>query len=469
MSDIDANKKKETHPMLILLVVVILCAIATYIIPAGTYNTTLDEEIGSEIIDVSSFKFIHRTPADFGDLCMSFTLGLQNASALIFFLLIIGGMFGIVNGTGALNLSLANIMKKIKGREYLMIPIIMLLLGCGSTFCGNFEEFLVFVPLILACCITAGYDSLTAVGIIFFAASAGYGGGITNAFTVGKAQEIAGLPTFSGMSLRITLFLTLEAISFLYVIWYAHMIKKNPKLSGAYIYDQEYNQNKNLNLNNIPALSVRQAAVILVFIVGMVLAAIGVVIEGYYVDELSAIFLVVGGLCGLLGKLSPSEICKKFVRGSRDMLLPCFMIGLANGAVILLQDANVLDTVLHYASELLALLPSYLMAWGMFIFHLLFNVIVPSGSVQATATMPVMVPLADSAGITRQTAVLAYQLGDAFTNVLAPTGGEILAALAICRVPFGKWVRFLLPLFLMWVIIAFIFLIYAVNIGYGPF
>ena len=457
------------HPMLLLLIVLLLCAVLSYIIPAGNYVRVMDAEIGQELIDPDQFTFIERTPTTLLELLESLTLGLQNAAYVIFFLLIIGGMFAILNGTGALNVGLANVLRVIRGREFLMIPLFMIFFGCGSAFCGNFEEFLVFVPLVLACCITAGYDSLTAVGIIFMAATAGYGGGLTNAFTIGKAQEIAGLPMFSGMNLRAVLFLCLELASIIYVLGYARMIKKNPKLSGAYDYDRQFNLDKKLNLNNIPKFTTRQAFVILVFVGGIAFAVWGIIKKGYYVDELSGIFLAVGILAGLIGGLKPQKICECFEKGCHDMLLPGIMIGLANAAIVLLQNANVMDTILHGLAGLLDHFPSTLMACGMFIIQDIFNVIVPSGSAQAAITMPLMVPLADAAGITRQTAVLAYQLGDAFTNVLAPTGGEILAALAICKVPFSKWIKFLLPLFAIWWGIALVFLIYATQIGYGPF
>ena len=465
----EGRTKKAMHPMLLLVIVVMLCAIASYIIPAGTYGRVQDSEIGQEIIDPESFTYIERTPTSVLGLLEAMTLGLQNGAYVIAFLLIIGGMFGVIGGTGALNVGIAHLIKLIGGKEFLMIPVFMIIFGCGSAFCGNFEEFLVFVPLILACCITVGYDSLTAVGIIFVAAAAGYGGAITNAFTVGTAQEIAGLPMFSGMGLRVALFIVLELASIIYVIWYAGFVKKNPKLSGAYEYDKEFNQDKKLKLENIPDFTKRQKAVIVVFLAGILVSVWGIIVKGYYVDELSGIFLATAILGGAVGGLRPSEICLKFEKGCHDMLLPGLMIGLANSAVLLLENANVMDTVLHAMAGVLGSLPSSLMAVGMFIFHELFNVAVPSGSAQARITMPLMVPLADMSGITRQTAVLAYQLGDAFTNVLAPTGGEILAALAICKVPFGKWIRFLLPVFIIWCVISVGILVFASQTGYGPF
>ncbi|MCR5251748.1 MAG: C4-dicarboxylate ABC transporter permease [Lachnospiraceae bacterium] len=456
------------HPMLLLVIIVVLSALASYVVPAGQYERVMDEEIGREIVDPTSFTYLERTPVSVFDLLQSLTQGLQEGADVIFFLLIIGGMFSILNGTGALNVGMANLLRLLKGKEWMIIPIFMILFGCGSTFCGNFEEFLVFVPLIVACCITSGFDSLTAVGIIFLAATAGYGASITNTFTVGVAQQVCGLPQFSGMELRIALFAALEISAILFLLRYVRFIRKNPRLSGSYSQDQVYNQDKKLNLEKIPPFTPRQTLVLVVFGLGIVVAVWGVIAKGFYVNELSAIFLAVGILGGLVGGLLPGEICERFVRGCRDMLLPVLMIGLAHACIILLNRSNVLDTILHGMAGLLRSMPDGLMPIGMLLFHALFHIIVPSGSAHASITMPLMVSLADMGGTTRQTAVLAYQLGSSFTNILSPTGGEILAALAICHVPFGKWLRFILPLICIWYIISLVFLIIATQYGYGP-
>ena len=466
--DEEIKRKPAIHPVLILAIIVLVCAVLSYIIPAGNYVRYEDAEIGAELIEPGSFVHVARTPNSPMDFLQSLTKGLQNAGYVVFFLFIVGGMFAILNGTGALNVGIANILRILKGKELLIIPFLMIFFGCGSAFLGNFEEFLVFVPLILAICMTAGFDSLTAVGIIFMAAAAGYGGAITNAFTVGIAQNISGLTLFSGMGLRIVLFVCLEAASILYVMWFARAVKKNPKFSTVYAYDVEFNKGKRLDIENIPKLTTRQILVLIVFIVGIAASVWGVITQGWYIDELSGIFLAIGIIGGIVGGSRPGEICENFIKGLKDMVLPCVMIGLANAAIVLLQEANILDTILHALETVLAKLPAKLIPVGMFAFHEIFNVVVPSGSAQATITMPLMVPLADKYEITRQTAVLAFQLGDAFTNVLAPTGGEILAALAICRVPFGKWVKYLLPLFLIWCVIAIAFIVFALTTGYGP-
>ena len=469
------NKKenpqiKAINPMLFLVAILLIVAVLSYIIPAGSYERVYDEVTERELVDPDSYHSVDRNPTTPFMLLMSVTLGMQNAAYIIFFLLIIGGMFAILNATGAINNGMANVVRSMKGRELLMIPVCMIVFGCGSAFCANFEEFLAFVPLVLAVSLSMGFDSLTAVGIIFCAAASGYGGAITNAFTTGVAQGIAGLPMFSGMGLRVALFITLLTASICYVMWHAKRVQKNPQLSSTYEIDRVTAQQVAYDVDSVEPLTGRQKAVLAVFILGIAFTVWGIVAQGYYIDELAAIFLAIGIIGGIIGGLKPSQICDAFEEGCKNMLFPCIMIGLANAVIVLLQDASIMDPIIHGLSSVLNGLSSTVAAIGMFIVQDLFNVLVPSGSGQAAITMPIMAPLADMLGLTRQTAVLAFQMGDAFTNVMAPTGGEILAALAMCGgISFRKWMKYLAPLFFIWWIIAFVFLGIAVHIGYGPF
>lgn len=461
---------KAVNPMLLLVIIILVVAIASYFIPAGSYDRVYDAAADTEIVDPDSYHTVDKNPTSLMTLLMSLTLGMQNAVSIIFFLLIIGGMFAILNGTGAINNGIANVVRAMKGREMLMIPVCMVVFGCGSAFCANFEEFLAFVPLVLACCLTMGFDSLTAVGIIFCAAASGYAGAITNAFTTGVAQSIAGLPMFSGMALRACAFVCFLIASIIYVTWHAIRVKRNPTLSSTYEQDKLTAQDVALNVDEVEPLTLRQKLVLVVFVGGIAFTVWGIVAQGFYIDELSAVFLAIGILGGIVGGLGPNKICEYFEKGCVNMLFPCLMIGLANAVIVLLNDASIMDPIIHALSGLLDGLSPTLAAIGMFIVQDLFNVLVPSGSGQAAITMPIMAPLADMLGLTRQTAVLAFQFGDAFTNVMAPTGGEILAALAMCGgISFRKWMKYLLPLFVVWWLIAFVFLGVAVQIGYGPF
>lgn len=458
---------KALNPMVLLTIIIVACAIATFLVPAGQYDRVLDPVTEREVVDPDTFHYVEQNPVGFLPFFMSVTLGMQRAGYVIFFLFMIGGMFQVMEATGAINNGMTLIVKKMAGKELLMIPVCMLVFGCGSAFAGNFEEFLAFVPLVLAVCLAMGFDSIVALGIIFCAAASGYAGAMTNAFTVGVAQGIAGLPMFSGIGFRAVLFLVLMAVSIAYVMVYANKVKKNPQASLVYEFDK--NKESDIDLNKEVILTGRQKLVLLTLLGVMIAMVIGIVKFGFYIDELAAIFLIAAIVAGVVGGLKPGEIADEFLKGCGNLLFAGVMIGLCNAALIILEDACIMDTIIHALANLLKGLPPTLSACGMFVVQDLFNVLVPSGSGQAAITMPLMAPLADLIGVTRQTSVLAFQLGDAFTNVMAPTGGELLAACAMAKIPWGKWAKWLVPLFLIWWVVAFGALIIAVKIGYGPF
>lgn len=467
------KKKKKSlegiNPMLFLVVVMIIVVIASYLVPAGSFERVYDAAVDRDIVVPGSFQYTEQNPIGFFDLMMSLTLGIQNASYIIAFLLIIGGMFAIMDGTGAINAGLANVVRATRGKELIMIPVLMTVFGLMSCFCANFEEFLAFVPLILAVSLSMGFDSMTAMGIVFGSVAAGYGGAATNAFTVGVAQSIAGLPMFSGMTLRLVLFVALLLVSMAYVMWHANRVKKHPEKSPCRTADLENAKKYVLDVENIAPLTVRQKLVLVVLLLAILWTIYGVLVHGYYIDELAAVFLTAGVVAGLLGGSRPSRICDDFLKGAANMLAPCMMIGMANAVVLMMTDAGIIDTIIYALSNLLLGLPSALLAIGMFLVQTLFNLVVPSGSGQAAITMPLMAPLADMVGVTRQTAVLAYQLGSTFTDLIGPTSGEILVAGAMCGIAYPKWFKWLLPLFCLWCLVAFGFLTYATVTGYGPF
>ena len=470
MNETEKKTGKTLNPILFLVAIMVIVSVASYFVPAGSYDRVFVEAVNREIVDPASYHAVERNPIGIFTLLISVTQGMQRAAGIIFFLLIVGGMFAILEGTGAIKSGMANVVRAMKGKEILMIPVCMAAFGCGSAFCANYAEYLAFIPLVLAVCLTMGFDSITAMAIIFCAAASGYAGAITNAFTTGIAQGIAGLPLFSGMELRIPLFIVLITLSSSYVMWYAGRIKRNPVLSTMYEADRITRENVVLDVDEIPPMTARQKIVLAVFITGMVVTVGGIVTRGFQIDELAAVFLAIGITGGIAGGLRPNDICDYFVKGCINMLLPGLMVGLANSIVILLEYAYIMDPVIHGLTGLLGGLPASVAACGMFVVQDLFNLVVSSGSGQAAITMPIMVPLADMLGLTRQTAVLAFQMGDAFTNVMSPAGPVIMAALAMCGgIPVKKWLKWLLPLFIMWWIVAFAFMIIAVQIGYGPF
>lgn len=469
--DIKKQEKKKVFKMpsaLVLLVfIILLAAIASYLVPAGVFDRVEDPATGRLVVDATTYHHTDQNPIGFFELFLAIPAGMQQSASIIFFLLIIGGAFRIMQATGAIDVGMGTVVKKMAGKETLLIPVVMFIFSLGGAFIANAEEVLAFMPLMVSICIAMGFDSITGTAILLLGAGAGFASGITNAFTVGVAQGIAGLPLFSGMGLRVAAYFALTSVTIIYVYLYAKKIKKDPSLSS--MHEQDKHLSFNIDLDNLPVFTTRHKLVLLTFLLGVVALVFGVIKFGFYIDELAAIFLIVGLVAGYAGGLKGDQIAEEFVKGCGDLLFAGVIIGFSRATTVILTNANVMDTIINGMAGVLKVFPTTVSAVGMFVVQDIFNIIVPSGSGQAAITMPIMAPLADVIGLTRQTAVLAYQFGDAFTNVLTPTSGYFMAAIAMSNISWNKWAKWFLPLFGIWCLIAAIFLIVAVQIGYGPF
>lgn len=460
----ELTAKEPVNPLLILAVILLIAAIATYVLPAGSFDRVPNEATGYDMVAVDSFHLTEKNPVGIFDLFVSLTLGLQNAAYVIFFLMIIGGMIRVVESTGALHAGPSNVVIKLRGRELLLIPVCIFLFGLVASTAACCEEYLAFVPLMYVVCVAAGFDSITAVALLFCASAVGYAGGITQAFTVGVAQSIAGLTMFSGMGLRVVVFLVLATVTSIYMMLRAHRLKKHPELNEMAAIDRKHADQ--LDLAAVQPLSGRQIGVLVIFAASFIAVAFCVIKLHFYIDEMSGIFLIAALLVGVVAKIKPNEFIDLFVEGCRDLLFAGLIIGMCNAVTMVLSDAGVMDTIIYTVGNMLTGLNTRVSACGMFFLQDLLNCLIPSGSGQAAITMPFMAPLSDILGVSRQTSVLAFQLGDAFTNVITPTSGELMAALAICHVPYKKWLKFMAPLWACWCVVACVSLVVAVSIGY---
>ena len=461
------QKANVPSPVLIVVVIILCCALATYLVPAGEYARVTDPNTSRSVVDPNSYVRVDQNPIGLMDLFMSITRGIQGASSIIGFLFIIGGAFAMMEATGAINAGMGTVVRKMNGRELLLVPVVMFVFSLVTTLAACSEEYLAFLPLVLSVCFAMGFDSLTALGIVFGSIAIGYCSACTNAFTVGVAQGIAGLPMFSGIELRIAIYVVMYLVTVPFVMRHAMKVKKNPAASPMYELDQL--RPKNENFDDTQKMTTRHGLVLIAFAATMVYMVYGIIVHGFYIDELSAIFLMLGVIAGVLGGLAPSKMADSFIQGCRNMLVPCIMVGMCKATTIVLTDASVLDTIINFLAGLLGAFPPFLTAFGMFIVQDLFNIVVPSGSGQAAITMPIMAPLADVVGITRQTAVLAFQFGDAITNCITPASGMTISCLTIAGVPLKKWWKFILPLVALWWLVVFVFLTIATMTNYGPF
>lgn len=454
-------------PLSLLFVLIIITAVCTWIVPAGEFNRVENAETGRMVVVPGSYHHIEPSPVAFFDVFKAFPQGMEQAAYIMFFLLIIGGAFRVMEATGAINVGIASMVKKLVGREMLLVPVVMFVFSLGGCFMGVAEEVLAFLPMMLAVSLTLGFDSITGVAICLLGAGMGFAGALTNPYTIGVAQGIAGLPMFSGMEYRIVIYCALVVTGTAYVYNYARKVKKDPTKSP--MYEADKNLDFHLDVNNLPDATTRHKLVLLSFGIALLVVVVGVIKWGYYIEELGAIFMILAVVAGVLGGLYPDEIAAEFAKGASSFTGPALIIGFARVIIVLMDSGHITDTIINAMAYFVQSLPPSLSAAGMFLVQTLISFIVSSGSGQAALTMPIMAPLADVVGITRQTAVLCYQFADAFSNNMTVTSTEIMAAIAMAKIPWTTWAKWFLPLFLFWSGLAIVFIVIAVHINYGPF
>ncbi|MDO5786253.1 MAG: AbgT family transporter [Phascolarctobacterium sp.] len=466
MSKDDVKAFKAPSPIIILVCVIVLCALASYVIPAGVYDRVKDVHTGKMVVNPSTFHYVAQKPTGFLDFFTSINKGFKGGISIIAFLFMVGGSLNILAKTGAIIAGLSTLVKKMRNHSILLIPVLMTTLATFSTLAGCNEEYLAFTPLVVSVALALGFDSLTALGMLFCSVAAGYGAGCTQPFSVGVAQGIAGVPIFSALPYRVGIFVVLLVLNISYVMYHAYKVKKNPESSPVYAIDRA--KADTINLTDTDELTTRQGICLALLGLNFVGIIFGVLKYDFYMNEISALFLIMGILSGLICRLSPNDICDAFLEGCKGMMLPCLAVAMCKAATILLDNARVMDTIIHALAGMLDVFPSSIIAFGMFIIQDVFNLLVPSSSGQAAISMPIMAPLADIVGLTRQTAVFAFTFGDAFTNCITPASGATMSYLAMANVPYKKWARFVLPLIGMWWVVAFCFLTYATAINLGP-
>lgn len=466
-SEIKVKKKmKVPHVYIILLAIVVICAILTYFVPAGEYSM-IEGPGGRMVVDPTSYHGVDQTPLGVFDVLKSIPKGMVEVASIIFFIFIVGGSFAVVQGTGAIEAGIAALTKKMAGKERAIIPVIMIAFSLGGAVFGMAEETLPFIPIMVTLCIALGFDSLTGAGIVLIGAGAGFAAAFMNPFTVGVAQGIAELPLFSGMQFRIVAYVIFLALSISFVYWYAGRVKKDPTKSLMYQKDKE--RTDVLDLDALIELTTAHKLVLAIVGATIALLVFGVIQYGWYIQEISALFLGMAIVAGLVGKLGFNGFAEKLVEGMAALAGGALVVGFARAILVVLNDGSIMDTLLYSIATTVSTLPSVLAAFGMYVFQCLLNFIIPSGSGQAAVSMPIMAPLADLVGVTRQTAVLAYQLGDGISNIFTPTSGYFMAGLALAKIPWEKWAKWMLPLVLLQYLLGAIIVTIAHLTQFGPF
>lgn len=441
------------HVFAILFFLVVIMAALTYVIPAGEYERETIEGDRTVVID-GTYHTVESNPTGFFGVFEAIHKGMEQGAGIIFFILIVGGAFGILQSTKAIEVGLSRVAYKMGGKEMLIIPVVMTVFALGGATFGMAEETIPFILILVPLALKLGFDSLVGVAMVLVGVYAGFTAAFLNPFTVGVAQGIAELPLFSGLGYRIVVWAVFVAVSIAYVMIYARKVKKDPERSIMYEFDQkrEFEDEK----TDVERLTARQAIIIAVLGLTMIGLAVGVMFFDWYITELAGLFFLMGIVMGIIGKKSINQMSNAFVRGSQELIVGALVVGFAYGILVVLEESLTIDTILYFISNLVSQLPTSLTAIGMFVTQNFMNFIVTSGSGQAALTMPIMTPLADLTEVSRQTAVLAFQFGDGITNILTPTGSVLMASLALAKIEWTKWVKWVLPLILIQFVVGLI-------------
>lgn len=455
---------KVPHTYAILFLIMIAAMVASYLIPAGQYER--EEVDGRTVVIDNSFAEVEQSPVGFFELFKAIPTGMSEASSIIFYIFLVGGAFGIIRATGAIESGIAKVVDKLEKREKFLIPIIMILFSVLGATIGMAEEVIIFVPIGIAVARAIGFDAMTGTAMVSLGAASGFIGGMLNPFTVGIAQGIAELQIFSGIGFRFGAYIFFLSFAIWYVMRYAAKVKKDP--TQSVIYEIEKRAQKSSTKDQAEALGAfnwRHGMVFLFLAIGLGINVYGVFEWGWYLTELAASFVIIGFAAGLVGNLGVNRMFDAFVDGMKLVVFGALIVGFARAILVIMEQGVIMDTMIHGLSSVISGLPNALTVIGMFFTQVVINFFIPSGSGQAATTMPIMTPLSDLLAIERQVAVLAYQYGDGITNSIIPTSAALMGYLAVAGIPYEKWVKFVWKLVVGWLFIALVALVIAVFIG----
>lgn len=471
-------KLPQFNTLSIIFAIILLVTAMTWIVPSGSYDRVLTD--GREVVVAGTYHAVEANPQGVFDVLKAPITGFENTALVIAFLLIIGGVLAVVEKTGAITAGIkeaSNFFGKKPQFKFLFIPMGIIIFSlCGATF-GMCEETLIFIPILIPLALSLGYDSAIGTAIPFVGAGVGFAAAFTNPFTVGIAQGIAQVPLYSGLGYRLIVWGVCTAVVITFLMLYARKITKDPTKSLTYEYDQA--KRKELGMNNdSQKITTRQKLVLIAFGLGMITLVCGVLKpqlcdfikgftgldlmtllhlenSGWYITEIAALFLGVGFLAAILGGLNMSQFTDSFFDGVRGMASIAITLCFAQAIVLIAQNGQILDTLLNFMSKGISKLHPICASWAAMILQTVIDFFIPSGSSKAVLTMPILAPLADLIGITRQTMVLSFQLGGSWLNMIFPTDPVTIAAIGFANIAFAKWLKWLAPLLIVMYLLSF--------------
>lgn len=446
----------------IIVAAMLLASVLTYLIPGGKFERIVNDA-GKTVVVPGSFQYIEQTPVNPLTIFTYIFPGLTSASSIIFALLCAGGGLGIVLDTGMFQGAACSFSKKAKGKEWLVVTALTVVFAllCIPI---NLNYFIPFAPLGIIVAIAMGYDAIVGISIIMLGGAVGFSCGAMNLSNTGTAQSIAELPVFSGMGYRLICMIPFLIVTIIYILVYGKKIKGNPEKSYIYGTKMDFGT---FDPENVPFFEKKHIPVAIVVVLCIAYMIYVAIFSSLSYASASAIFIYMGLFSGIAYRMSIDQICKSFSNGAKGMATTGVLIGFAYAISGILSAGNVMDTVVNALANVLGYIPTILQAPAMFIMHIIVNFFVTSGSGQAAVTMPIFVPVADIVGMSRQTAVLAFNFGDGFCNFILPHAAATMGFVGCANIPFTKWFQYIIKLFAIWVVIGCILLMIATTIGYS--
>ena len=429
------RKLKAPNTYVIIAAIILLCAVMTWFIPGGQYVKAEDGSLSYESVD--------SVPQTW-QIFTAVYHGFVKQAGIIIFILVVGGAFWLLNATGAVEAGIKRFISKIGNRDKIVLAALTILFSLAGAVFGMSEETIPFVGIVVPLAVSMGYDAFMGMLVVYVASNVGFSSAFLNPFTVGIAQGMADLPLFSGMGYRLFCWGILTTLMVVFVIFYAHKVRKQP--SNAEAIETE-------------PLTKRQSWVLITLALTVVILIVGVTCLDWYMPEITGLFLAMGIICGIIAGFHSDRIVTELMTGAKDILSAALVVGFASGIIVILQDGKIIDSILHSMQEGLDGSGEVGSLSAMYGIQALINFVIPSATAKAAITIPIMAPFSDMVGVSRQAMVLAFQFGDGFTNMITPTSGVLVAALAMARIPYTEWVKWIWKMVLVLLILGLVLLL----------
>ena len=458
------QRAKVPHVYVLMSGLAILCAIGTWLLPAGEFDRVFSEELGRNVVVPGTFHSVANNPIGLFGICKALLKGFIDAADIVALVFFAYAAWYLVIKTGALHNAVGALLRTFNpSQQQYIIPASFLVFAASASVFGVYEECYGFLPFFVGLAIALGYDAIVGCATVGVVLAMGYCAATMNPFTVVLGQRIAELPLLSGSGFRILVAAVMFPFGAWYIMRYANKVKRNPTMSYVYGIDVG-----NLKMDHETLVetkfSPKDKLICLVCLVTIGFIVWGTTTRGWYVEEIPGAFMLMAIICGFIHGMNPNKMAQVFCEGFTEIAVAALLVGISRTILIILQEGHIIDTVTYYFSYPLSVFPSIIAAESMLLVQNLINFFIPSGTGQVSITMPIMAPVSDLLGISRQVAVLAFQFGDGLSNIFWPTG-SITVICAICRIPIEKWYKFITPFFLMGVLLQAIFIATAVVFG----